>query len=192
MDRSSPALKKILTGNNRHVRQLYCQEKDEEIDPSTSTPLATVLTCCDAEFSPASVFSQPPGQLYVVRSLAHVVDKGVIAAVEYGVGQRHSPLLIILGHQGCAVLTQAMKGYPFDDTPHLQDTLQQTQLALESGHKGRSAVLETHVRNSARRLLEESALLRELVQSGETRILMGIYRTDTGMIRWLKPEPTGR
>ncbi len=70
-------------------------------------PSAMILSCADSRLPPELVFNAGLGDLFVIRSLGGVVDRSVLAAIEYGAARLRVPLLVVMGHESCDVVKAA-------------------------------------------------------------------------------------
>jgi carbonic anhydrase len=73
-------------------------------------PKAAVLTCSDSRVSPELLFDQGIGDLFVVRTAGHVIDRGALGSLEYAVEHLHVLVVLVLGHSGCGAVTAAVAG----------------------------------------------------------------------------------
>jgi len=78
------------------------------IDPDDHSPVAVVLTCSDARIPPALVFDQPRNRLFEVRVAGGLLDANVREAIDFAVDHLHVPLVVVLGHENCAAMKQAV------------------------------------------------------------------------------------
>lgn len=75
-------------------------------------PYACVLSCSDSRVVPEIIFDCGIGELFVVRVAGITVGPNVLESLEYAVKKLHVPLLILLGHDDCGVMTYANEHYP--------------------------------------------------------------------------------
>lgn len=75
-------------------------------------PYACVLSCSDSRVVPEIIFDCGIGELFVVRVAGIAVGPNVLESIEYAVKKLHVPLLILLGHDDCGVMTYANEHYP--------------------------------------------------------------------------------
>ena len=61
--------------------------------------MAIVLSCADSRVPPEYVFNTGLGDLFVVRTPGEVIDRSILATVEYGAEHLHIPLLVVMGHE---------------------------------------------------------------------------------------------
>ena len=104
------ALAKLLEGNRRFLagapEAKNFVTRREELK-SGQQPIATVVACSDSRVVPEYIFDVGLGEIFKVESAGNVLDKVGLGSVEYGVGHLHTPLLVVMGHQGCGAVTAA-------------------------------------------------------------------------------------
>lgn len=72
-------------------------------------PPITVLSCSDSRVPPELVFRQTLGQVFLVRSAGNVTDTLGIASIEYAIKKKWTKLLVILAHDKCGAVEEAMR-----------------------------------------------------------------------------------
>src|ERR1700726_58305 len=85
------------------------QSRYRELSERGQSPAVMVIGCCDSRVSPEVIFDAGPGELFVVRNVAHLVPvyqpdanaHGVSAALEYAVQVLRVKHIVVLGHAQC-------------------------------------------------------------------------------------------
>jgi carbonic anhydrase len=72
-------------------------------------PPVTVLSCSDSRVPPELVFNRSLGQIFLVRSAGNVTDQLGIASIEYAIKKKWTKLLVILAHEKCGAVEEAMR-----------------------------------------------------------------------------------
>ena len=78
-----------------------------------------MLACADSRVPPEIIFDQGLGDLFDVRTAGQMIDDAVIASLEYAVKKLHVSLIVILGHEHCGAIEQAM--HELDDLGDVSD-----------------------------------------------------------------------
>ncbi len=154
-------------------------------------PFAMVLSCADARVPPEYIFDAGLGDLFVVRTAGAVVDKAVLASLEYGAAHLHVPLLVVMGHDACDVVKAAGAATPLEG-PNLDYAAR----AIRAGtgrtpaeqHELRAAVL-ANVEQVINDAMAGSVILREAATAGRLQVV-GAYH-DSGTGRVIFSEPVG-
>ncbi len=151
------------------------------------SPQAAVLACSDSRVPPEVVFDQGLGDLFIVRTAGHVVDRAALGSLEYAVDHLHVPLLIVLGHSGCGAVTAAVAG---QGGPGNVDWIVGTirPAALATGTVGGDAVenaAREHVRRTQVEVVRQSACLREAVERQRLTVVGAFYDLSSGLVDML-------
>ncbi len=150
------------------------------------SPKAAILTCSDSRVSPELLFDQGIGDLFVVRTAGHVVDRGALGSLEYAVEHLHVPVVLVLGHSGCGAVTAAAAGQ------HGPGGIDWIVSAIRpavwaTGMVGGDAVdnaAREHVRRTADAIAGQSALLREAVDRRRVSVVGAFYDLTSGVVEF--------
>jgi carbonic anhydrase len=173
-----------VAGRLRHPHQTVARR--EEVAPAQH-PLATVFTCIDSRVPPEIVFDRGIGDLFVVRTAAQTNDGLVQGAVEYGVHESLTPLLVVMGHQRCGAVAFAVETLNAgrEAPAHLEDVLD----ALRPAYHAAKGLPGDQVDNTVRaqikltvRQLQHDALLEPYEHTGLARVVGAYYSLDTGRV----------
>jgi carbonic anhydrase len=180
------AVEDLLGGNQRfRDGQAQAPRRDPERRRSVApcqSPLAAVLTCSDSRVPPEILFDQGLGDLFVVRTAGHVVDRGALGSLEYAVEHLSVPTLLVLGHSGCGAVAGALSG------GHAPGAVDWVMAAIRpavwaTGMMGGDAIdnaAREHARRTAAEVVRQSTVLREAVERQQLRVLAAFYDLATG------------
>lgn len=156
-------------------------------------PFAAVLSCADSRVPPEVVFHAGLGELFVVRSAGHVSDRSVLASLEYAAEHLHVPLVVVMGHESCGAVKAAL------DTPaatslglnldYMLSAIRPAVTATKSSHgstRMRAAILQ-NVEETINALVEGSAALRHLGETGSVTFVGAYYELSTGRAHFSQP-----
>lgn len=109
---------------NEHFREGHFLHRHESVGWRTylmegQQPFATLLGCADSRIPPELIFDQGFGDLFVIRVAGNVIGEEVAGSLQYAVHHMRTPMLVVLGHEGCGAVTaavQALRGR--HDEPH--------------------------------------------------------------------------
>lgn len=109
-------LEKLLGGNKNFIdgtptSKNMCLSTLQKL-AGHQTPYACVLTCSDSRVVPEIIFDCGIGELFVVRVAGMTAGPNIMESMEYAVKKLRVPLLILLGHDDCGVMTYANEHYP--------------------------------------------------------------------------------
>jgi carbonic anhydrase len=190
------ALERLKDGNERFVSDVTA---DLHLDAARraelvagQAPYAVVLSCADSRVPPELVFNAGLGELFVVRSAGEVLDRSILASLEFGAEHLKSPLLVVMGHEFCVAVKAAKEKKPgVTMGPNLDFLLKQIQPAVARADKAifdeplRAAVL-ANVELIVSELQVQSPILHTLVERGKLQIVGAFYELSTGRVSFSK------
>ena len=193
---ASEALALLLKGNERFVAGSP-RHGHESVDRrkeliAEQHPFATVLGCSDSRVPTELLFDQGLGDLFVVRVAGNVVAIDDLGSIEYAVDHLHTPLVLVLGHEGCGAVTAALEpeAARSKEAKDIQELLALILPALKGIDPKLSLMervsrgVESNVRWSIQQL-QNAPDLREKIAGGHLRIVGGVYELETGKVRLL-------
>ncbi|MBR7837600.1 carbonic anhydrase [Actinospica durhamensis] len=175
-----------VAGRLRHPNQTVARR--EEV-AAGQHPLATVFSCIDSRVPPEIVFDRGVGDLYVVRTAAQTNDGLVQGAVEYGVDEALTPLLVVMGHQRCGAVTFAVETLNAGQEPpaHLEDVVDALRPAYEAAKDLPGDQVDNTIRAQIRltvRQLRCDPVLAPYERSGRAHVVGAYYSLDTGAVEF--------
>src|SRR3954454_8230859 len=107
------ALQRLIDGNDRFRRgdsRMSRLSRDTLVELAKGqNPFATILGCSDSRVPPEWIFDAGLGDLFVIRVAGNVISTGVAGSLQYAKSHLHTPLFVILGHEGCGVVKAALQ-----------------------------------------------------------------------------------
>jgi len=191
------ALQRLIEGNNRFLEgsarfPTVCKETLADLARGQQ-PYATILGCSDSRVPPELIFDADFGELFIIRVAGNVISPEVMGSMQYAGAHLHTPLFVVLGHEGCGAVEAAVEsklnavehqsriqilvnnilpGLPdFDPQAAPQDRLAQA--------------VEANVRWSMHQLLETPEGKRA-VQEERAKLAGAVYEIATGRVRFLE------
>lgn len=192
-------MKMLVSGNKYHVKHMV-HGKD---------PRVMVVSCADSHVTPEAVFHAQPGELFVNRAFGNVVDKVILASLEYGAKELGCRVLVVMGHTDCTAVKGAMDEHANPRTEDQWDSLSQKALYEEiepavaeveevenkseaqTGKKleGKDlieAAVKTNVLNTMHDIRQQSPILWGLEKKDYLKIVGCVYHKDSGKVEWIK------
>jgi len=196
-DPSGDALARLKSGNARFVADateaLPITAPRRAALAQGQSPFATVLSCADSRVPPEVIFHTGLGDLFVVRSAAHVTDRAVLATLEYGADRLHTPLLVVMGHESCGIVKAALETREAHaTTPSLDYLLNAIRPAVArsssqpSDTRLRAAIL-ANVEETINQLLETSTTIKRLAETQQILLVGAYYELATGRVHFSEP-----
>jgi carbonic anhydrase len=169
-------------------------------------PFVAVVACTDARVPPELVFDQGLGDLFVVRTSGEALDDLALASLEFAIERLGVRTIVVLGHQGCEVVTAALLGGRMPGhleylaraiLPHVAAT--RARLPAPAAGDGDSAevapeLFDAAVSENVRAVVAEiedcGPILSELQHTGELRVVGARYDLESGIVEWLPTRVT--
>jgi len=196
-DPSGDALARLKWGNARFVADateaLPITAPRRAALAQGQSPFATVLSCADSRVPPEVVFHTGLGDLFVVRSAAHVTDRAVLATLEYGADRLHTPLLVVMGHENCGIVKAALDTRETKaTTPNLDYLLNAIRPAAARSSSQppdtrlRAAIL-ANVEETINQLLDTSPTIKRLAETQQLLLVGAYYELASGRVHFSEP-----
>jgi len=148
-----------------------------------------VLSCADSRVPPEYIFNAGLGELFVVRAAGEVVDKSVLATLEYGANQLNIPLLVVMGHESCGAV-RAVVDNAHVEGPNLTYLVKSikagTSRTASETMDIRQAIL-ANVEQVINDALGGSAILQGGVDAGSLQVVGAYYELSSGRVIFSEP-----
>jgi carbonic anhydrase len=189
----------LVTGNNTYVAGalpytgLAAQRKDSAGDQH---PPVTVLSCSDSRVPPELVFGRAIDDLFVVRAAGNVADTFGIASIEYAISHRWTILIVVLGHERCGAVTEALKpGQP--GTRALRALVRRIRRSFDGIKTGKKpddvrAAVIANAKASADYIVLRSKVIGDAVRDHKVGVVVAYYPMVSGKVEripWEIPPP---
>jgi carbonic anhydrase len=190
------ALQRLIEGNERFLRgeahfPTVCKETLADLARGQH-PYATILGCADSRVPPELIFDANFGELFIVRVAGNVVSAEVMGSLQYAGSHLHTPLFVVLGHQGCGAVHAAL-----DTKLHGTQHKSRIQILVDAIAPGLSGIdaqlspdaqleqaVERNIRWSMQQLLATPEG-KSAVEDGRAHILGAVYEITSGRVCFL-------
>jgi carbonic anhydrase len=193
-------MKTLQSGNKHHMKHFKQKE---------GLPFVMIVSCADSRVPPETVFNLQPREAFVNRAYGNVVDKVILASLEYGALHMDCRVLVVMGHTRCTAIRAAMDEFKH---PRMEDqweslnekalyerlkpamdevTDSQKKTTIQTGKQFTDdelweAVVKTNILNTMHDIRQQSPILWHLEQKDILKIVGCIYDLDTGKVDWIK------
>ncbi|PLY02651.1 MAG: hypothetical protein C0623_03525, partial [Desulfuromonas sp.] len=207
-DQAMQMLKKgndrFISGKSKHPRSTKQRLIQAGKENQGEHAYATVITCSDSRVPVERIFDAGVMDVFVIRVAGNVVDTDEAGSIEYGLAHVNTPVLVVLGHTQCGAVTAVTnavqgRGHELErNIPPLVDNIEPAVLrAMEKypGLKGKLVIpagIEENVWQGIEDLFMVSPSSRELVKSGQARVVGAIYDVGSGKVKWLPESNVGQ
>lgn len=184
------AWKRLLEGNERFVANTSSHPRQDAARRAELVngqhPFAAILGCGDSRLAAEIIFDLGLGDAFVVRTAGQVLDDAVLGSLEYSAAELEIPLIMVLGHDSCGAVTATRNSLisgtmppgfirnlvegilPSVISPDLPDDATINEMVIE------------HTRQTAARIAEQSAIIREAVEGGAVAVIGVFYHLADG------------
>jgi carbonic anhydrase len=185
------ALSVLSTGNQRFAsggmtHPHLARDWREKVEHGQS-PIAVIVTCSDSRVVPEFIFDQGLGDLYVIRTAGHTLNKIIIGSIEYAVTHLGIPLVYVLGHHKCLEVASSVftveAPQPVGTFNEVAENIMPAYAAVENkdGDWIYNTVLE-NVNRVVNTLKEHGPVLSDYCAKGKIKIVGGMYSLKTGLV----------
>lgn len=186
----------LREGNDRFVANLRAHRNLlEQVNDTRDGqfPFATILSCIDSRTSAELVFDQGLGDIFSVRIAGNIINEDILGSMEFSCKVAGSRAIVVLGHTKCGAIKGACDGVQLGNLSTLLNKIQPSVYHEHSVKENRNSsngefvekVAEIQVRRSVRAIVEQSVVLREMVDQKQIGIIGGLYDVESGRVQWL-------
>ncbi len=187
----------LLEGNNRFVTNNLENVAHLDLVKQTITgqyPKAVVLSCIDSRVPVEQVFDQSIGDIFVARVAGNFENTDILGSLEYSCAVAGSKLVLVLGHESCGAVKAACDGVELGNITSMLDNIfpavkkSSNEVEGETNSTNKAFVAKTVENNvllTMDRIREKSPILRDLEESGEIKIVGGVYSLQDGKVNML-------
>jgi carbonic anhydrase len=188
------ALGMLKVGNDRFMRNasapVSLSALTREELAKGQHPFAMVLSCADSRVPPEYIFNVGLGELFVIRSAGQVIDRSILASLEYGAEHLHIPLLVVMGHESCGAVQTATASKNEPLGPNL-DYLVKAIKAGTSRTPPERVELRTAILANVEQVINDalsgSTVLRRMVDTSKLQVVGAYYELATGRVIFSEP-----
>jgi carbonic anhydrase len=188
------ALERLMKGNERYVQGVSKRhdfQHEREALTKGQNPFAGILGCADSRVAPEYAFDTGRGDLFVCRVAGNFVSEDAVASFEYAVSALNTPLLMVLGHQGCGAVDAAIQSIRDGVTlpGHLPALVGNLGPAVKAALAEHGNTLHNAIRNNVamnvERLKTATPILSKFVDENKIRVVGAVYDLHSGRIELL-------
>jgi carbonic anhydrase len=185
------ALERLMDGNKRYVEGLtkrYDLAREREALTNGQNPFAAILGCADSRIAAEFCFDTALGDVFVCRVAGNFANEDIIASLEYTVAILKTPLIMVLGHEGCGAVDATVKSVTDGTTlpGHLPVLVAAIRPAVEAVKNQGGDILANAIRDNIKlnveRLQNASPILDKAVGDKSLRVVGGVYRLASGKV----------
>lgn len=190
-------LNDLLDGNKRFTNNTMQSIDNSTLVQQTITgqfPKAVVLSCIDSRVPVETVLDQAIGDLFVARVAGNFENVDILGSLEYSCKVAGSKLVLVLGHESCGAVKAACDGVELGNITALlskilpavkKSTGEVSGEANSSNKEFVAKTVENNVKLTIDRIREKSPILKEMEDSGDIKIVGGVYSLHSGKVEMI-------
>ncbi|MDB5222650.1 MAG: carbonic anhydrase [Chitinophagaceae bacterium] len=191
------ALNLLKDGNERFVNNIKAHRNLLQQVNETSAgqfPFAAILSCIDSRTSAELIFDQGLGDILSIRIAGNILNDDILGSMELACKIAGSKLIVVLGHTNCGAIIGACNNIVLGNITGLLNKIKpaielETETKTDRNEKNESFLRNVTVNNvfiTVKKVKEQSPILREMEQTGEIKIIGGLYDVDTGQVTFFE------
>lgn len=190
-------IEKLLESNRQWAEELKAEDPRffERLSESQN-PEFLWIGCSDSRISPTSSVGMLPGEMFVHRNVANLVnhsDMNCLAVMQFAIEVLKVEHVIVCGHYNCggvkAAFDDARYGLVDNWLRHIQDTMHKYEFELEKISDSEARLDKLCELNVIEQIISvgETTVVQDAWERGQTLYVHGwIYRIDEGIYRDMK------
>ena len=187
------ALELLKAGNQRFVEGRLLNRDLREQARVTSQgqfPYAVILSCQDSRTSSEILFDLNKGDAFSIRIAGNIINEDVLGGMEFGVKLSGAKLIAVIGHNECGAIKGAIDNAQLGNLTILLSKIKPAIKAIPPGVQPANSKNKTYVEMVAkenvllamRQVRERSPVLREMIDSGQIKLVGGMFDLETGKV----------
>jgi carbonic anhydrase len=185
------AINRLIEGNNRFINQQKTSpnrtiERLTEVSESQA-PFAAILGCADSRVPSEIIFDQGLGDLFVCRIAGNIATSEEIGSLEFGTMILGAKVILVMGHARCGAVKATIEGGRFPG--QIGSLVSNLRVGVErAARQPGTNKLESAIKANVlyqMEVLQQSALLGDLLDKNQLKIIGGYYDLSTGKVSLL-------
>ncbi len=174
--------------NNLKVNRNLLQQANETSDGQH--PFAVILSCIDSRTSAELIFDQGLGDIFSIRIAGNIINEDILGSMEFGCKVAGSKIIVVLGHSKCGAVKGACDHVEMGNLTALLNKLQPAVNAEKTITENRNSnneefvekVATINVKRTVHAIMENSPILKDMIDKGEIGIIGGHHNISTGEV----------
>ncbi len=180
--------------NNLKVNRNLLQQVNETSDGQH--PFAVILSCIDSRTSAELIFDQGLGDVFSVRIAGNIQNPDILGSLEFSCKVAGAKVVVVLGHTRCGAIKGACDHVKMGNLTTLLEKLKPAvdgEKSVESDQNSNNSIFvekvaSRNVRITKGLILENSSILKEMIEKGEIALIGGMYDVETGLVDFYDDE----
>lgn len=188
------ALARLQVGNQRFIEgKMLSRDLKGQVKASSYAqyPYASVVSCIDSRAGPELVFDQGIGDVFSPRVAGNIVNEDILGSLEFASKVAGAKLIVILGHTSCGAIKGACDDVALGNLTGLlgkiKPAVQAVSFTGDRSSKNKKfveMVAEANVRKAVQDVLNRSAVLKDMSDKGQIKVVGAMLDVATGKVIW--------
>ena len=147
----------------------------------------------DSRVPPRHLFDQRIGDVFSLRIAGNFVNTDIIGSLEYATKVSSARAIVVLGHTDCGAVKGAVDDVKLGNLTAMLESFKPAIASLTDADGTRESenyklvqkVADQNVLLGVASLTQRSTVLKELVDSGQLKIIGAMYDVATGKVAWM-------
>ncbi|PHX92617.1 MAG: carbonic anhydrase [Flavobacteriales bacterium] len=189
------ALDILKDGNQRFVNNLKAnrnllQQANETSDGQH--PFAVILSCIDSRTSAELIFDQGLGDVFSIRIAGNIINEDILGSMEFGCKVAGAKIIVVLGHTNCGAVKGACDNFKMGNLTNLLSKIKlavdDEKTVIDNRNSDNENFVENvatiNVKRTVKAIMEQSPILKEMLESGAIGIVGGSHDIGTGKVEF--------
>jgi carbonic anhydrase len=189
-------LQRLKEGNERFTKNNITARDHSKMVRATASgqyPKSVVLSCLDSRIPVEDVFDKGIGDMFVARNAGNIVNEDVLGSMEFACKVSGAKLILVMGHSSCGAIKSAIDDVKMGNItamlakikPAVQMSANFNGAKTSKNEQFTDDVGKNNVRNTIENIIQNSSILREMIEKKEIRIAGAYYDIKTGVVTFL-------
>jgi carbonic anhydrase len=190
----SEALDRLKGGNLRYTSG---KSKNPNREPERAvaqydhqTPFAAVFSCADSRVPVEVIFDQGIGDIFAIRAAGQSAGASTLGSLEYAVDYLHVPLVVVMGHENCGAVKNAIaeknyKHFPEQELDVLLSSIRDDLPGYAGNLDKLTEAVKAHVQSQVQFLKGREPVTAKAVSEGRLNIVGAYFNLKSGKVEFL-------
>jgi carbonic anhydrase len=190
-------LQRLKEGNKRFTKNNITARDHSKMVRATASgqyPKSVVLSCLDSRIPVEDVFDKGIGDMFVARNAGNIVNEDVLGSMEFACKVSGAKLILVMGHSSCGAIKSAIDDVQMGNItamlakikPAVKMSANFNGAKTSENQQFTDEVGKNNVRNTIENIIQNSSILREMIDKKEIRIAGAYYDIKTGVVTFLE------
>jgi len=193
------AVELLKKGNERFVSNLkFNRNLLQQVNETSEGqhPFAVILSCIDSRTSAELIFDQGLGDVFSVRIAGNIQNEDILGSMEFSCKVAGAKIVVVLGHTKCGAVKGACDQVQMGNLSALlakmKPAIDVEKTVTENRNASNSEFVEKvaslNVRNTKKEILQNSPILKEMIEKNEIALIGAMYNVVTGEVEFYDKE----